>query len=76
MLIILGAIATFFNIVIIIHKIRKKRFLDSGLDVLIFIGLCAVFSGVAGMQIGMIASMGVSLYLLAYPITLKGLLNG
>ncbi len=74
MLVFIGALATIFNIIILIYKLRIGRKLDVVVDTIIFISLCGLFAGtIAGLQIGMIASMGVSLYLLAYPITKKDL---
>ena len=68
MFIILAAIATFINFAIIIWKFGAERYTDATLDLTIFIGICFLFSGtITGLQIGMIASMLVSFYLLASP---------
>jgi len=65
---LIAAIATAFNFLIILWKFSKKRHLDGGLDLLIFVVIAILFSGtITGLQIGMIASMIVSLYLLVKP---------
>lgn len=65
---LVAAFATFFNFCIIIWKFKKERFLDSALDLSIFAIIAVLFAGtITGLQIGMVASMLVSLYLLAFP---------
>lgn len=67
-LVILAAIATFFNFIIILWKVRTERYLDAMLDTSILFAIAYLYQGtVTGMQIGMIASMLVSLYLLIKP---------
>ena len=62
-------LATMFNVVIIIHKVRKVRLFDAALDMMIMCAICAIFSGTfSALVVGMIASMGVSLYLLYSPV--------
>ena len=69
MLILAIGLATIFNIVIIIHKVRKVRLFDAALDMSIMCAICAIFSGTfSALVVGMIASMGVSIYLLFNPV--------
>lgn len=71
-LVVIAAIATAFNFLIILWKFSKTRYLDGSLDLVIFVSISALFSQtVTGLQIGMIASMLVSLYLLINPPKLK-----
>lgn len=64
----IAAFATAFNFLIIIWKFSKNRVIDASLDLSIFILIAFLFKGtVAGLQIGMIASMLVSIYLLIKP---------
>ena len=64
----IGGIAMAFNLLIIIIKFRKKRFLNAIVD-FILMSTILVISGntITGVQIGMIASAIVSLYLLFFP---------
>lgn len=65
---ILAAIATAFNFLIILWKFTHERILDASLDFIIFACIALLFQGtVTGLQIGMIASMIVSIYLLFNP---------
>lgn len=67
-MIIIAAIATFFNFAIILWKIRNQRWLDASIDGTILFIICILTAGsVAGMQMGMIASMLMSVYLLIFP---------
>lgn len=67
MFIIFAAIATFINFAIILWKVKRERWVDAVLDVSVFALICVLFSGtITGLQVGMIASMLFSLYLLAF----------
>jgi hypothetical protein len=67
-LVVIAGLATAFNFLIIIWKFSKERHLDASLDLLIFVAIALLFKGtVTGLQIGMIASMIVSIYLLIKP---------
>lgn len=67
-LVVIAGIATAFNFLIIIWKFSNHRHIDASLDLLIFIAIAILFQGtVTGLQIGMIASMIVSIYLLIKP---------
>lgn len=69
---VIAAIATAFNFLIIIWKFSHERILDASLDLIIFICIAILFKGtVTGLQIGMISSMIVSIYLLINPPRLK-----
>ena len=69
LLILLGGIATAFNFIIILHKIRKGRITDSIIDLFSAIILGGMFVGtLTGMSIAMMASMFISIYLFFYPI--------
>lgn len=69
---IIAAIATAFNFLIIIWKFTHKRVIDASLDTIIFVSIAILFKGtITGLQIGMIASMIVSIYLLINPPKLK-----
>lgn len=66
--VLVAAIATAFNFLIILWKYSNKRVLDASLDLLIFAVIAILFKGtVTGLQIGMVASMIVSVYLLVKP---------
>jgi len=65
---VIASIATAFNFLIILWKFNKLRHIDAILDLSIFIVIAVLFQGtITGLQIGMIASMIVSLYLLVNP---------
>lgn len=67
-LVFIAGIATAFNFLIIIWKFSNARILDGSLDLSIFIVIALLFQGtITGLQIGMIASMLVSIYLLIKP---------
>lgn len=71
-MIVIAGIAMAFNFLIILWKFRKNRTLDAIVDAGIFLAIAIMSSGtVAGLQIGMIASFIVSLYLLMKPPILK-----
>jgi hypothetical protein len=72
----IAAIATAFNFLIILWKFNHKRWSDASLDLIILATIAILFSGtVTGLQIGMIASMLVSLYLLANPPQMEFIKN-
>ena len=61
-------IVTAVNMLIIISKIKRKRYEDAIFDVLFLITVAILFSGsYGGMVVAMIASMIISIYLYAYP---------
>lgn len=69
---ILIGLCTCFNFVVIIRKWRLKRYFDTIVDLVTMVSICFVFSGTfSALVVGMIASMGVSIYLYFKPITLK-----
>jgi len=68
LLILLGGIATAFNFIIILHKLRNGRILDSLIDLGTATVLGAMFIGtLTGMSIGMMASAIISIYLWYFP---------
>jgi len=68
MLIIIAGIATAFNFLVILWKLTHERYIDGILDMGIFIAIAILFSStITGLQIGMLASAIVSLYLLVKP---------
>lgn len=74
-LLLAGAIATAFNFLIILYKFQRQKYLHAALDLCLFVVIAVLFSGtITGLQIGMIASMLVSLYLLISPPKLPNLL--
>lgn len=65
---VISSIATAFNFLIILWKFNHERYIDAILDFVIFVVIALLFAGtITGLQIGMIASMLVSLYLLINP---------
>lgn len=61
-------LATAFNFIIVMWKIKKKRTEDAIVDIGVFVALSYLFAGtIAGMSVGMVASATVSLYLLIFP---------
>ena len=72
MLTIAATVALFFNIAIVIWKLRKpNRRLDGAIDLSILIGVFIIFQGsTALLIIGTLGSMMVSIYLLISPIRL------
>ena len=72
--IIIAGIVTIFNFVILIHKFRKGRYFDFTLDLALMAFICYQFVGsFSALCIGMIASMGISIYLLFKPVRLPTL---
>lgn len=70
-LILIGGVVTMFNFIILIHKFRKGRYFDFLLDLALMIFICYQFVGsFSALIIGMIASMGISIYLLFKPVRL------
>lgn len=66
-LFVLGVVVA-INFLIIKTKLTKKRWEDATFDVLIFLVIMALFSGsYAGLVVGSIASLVVSIYFLASP---------
>jgi len=69
LLILLAGIATAFNFVIILHKLRNGRIMDSMVDLGTAIALSGMFVGtLTGMSIAMMASAIISIYLWFYPM--------
>jgi len=69
LLILLGGVATAFNFIIILHKLRNGRIVDSLIDLGTAITIGAMFVGtLTGMAIGMMASAIISIYLWFFPI--------
>ena len=69
LLILLGGLATAFNFIIILHKLRKGRIADSIIDIATAGIMGGLFVGtLTGMSIAMVASMMVSIYLWFCPI--------
>ena len=61
-------VVTAFNFIILKWKFSQGRYGDMALDVISFIVLAAIFgSTVLGMLVAMVASMGISVYLLIFP---------
>ena len=66
---IIGIVSA-LNMILIVHKFKKGRVEDGIFDTLFFICVTVVFSGsYAGMVVAMIASLIISIYLLANPPT-------
>lgn len=64
----IAAVATAFNFLIIIYKLQKRRFFHASVDFICFAAIAILFSStITGLQIGMIASLLISLYLLLFP---------
>lgn len=67
-LMIIAAICTAFNFLIVLYKFQTKRYLHALVDTACFVSIAFLFAGtISGLQIGMMASMIVSLYLLVRP---------
>lgn len=50
-------------------KINRERYFNASLDAAIFVAICFLFQGtIQGLQIGMIASAMVSIYLIFYDV--------
>ena len=65
--IIIG-IVTAINMIVIISKVKRKRYEDAIFDTAFLITVAVLFSGsYGGMVVAMIASMTISIYLYAYP---------
>ena len=65
--IIIG-IVTAINMIVIISKVKRKRYEDAIFDTAFLITVAVLFSGsYGGMVVAMIASMVMSIYLYAYP---------
>ena len=72
--IVIAGVVTMFNFVILIHKFRKGRYFDFTLDLLLMCFICYQFVGsFSALCIGMIASMGISIYLLFKPVRLPSI---
>jgi len=66
---LIGGLATAFNFLIIIHKIRKKFIFNALIDIVAFVLIVYLTSStLTGMVIGMIASMLISIYLIFNPV--------
>jgi len=67
-----AGIAMAFNILIILHKLRKHEIFNAMIDIGAFILIIFMTSGtISGVEIGMIASAIISYYLLKHPISEK-----
>lgn len=65
MTLLILSIATFFNIVILHWKYKRKRYKDLAIDIAILVTLGSLFGGsIEGLSIATIVSMLISLYLL------------
>ena len=65
--VIIGLVSA-INLIIITHKFKKGRVEDGIFDSLLFVLLATMFSGsYGGMVVAMIASLVISIYLLASP---------
>lgn len=68
---LLMGLAVSFNFIILIHKYRKKRYIDATLDMCLFAVICFLFSGTySALATGTVASMLISFYLLFKPVRL------
>ena len=64
---IIGIVSA-LNLIIIVHKFKKKRIEDGIFDTGLFITLATLFSGsYAGMVVAMVSSLIVSIYLWSSP---------
>ena len=71
-LILIAAIATFFNFIVIYVKFQREQYLGGIIDLGMFVGVSILFIGtMQGMVIGMIASALMSIYLLFSPPKFK-----
>lgn len=71
-LLLIGLVAA-FNMLIIKYKLERKRFADAILDLFLMVVLGWLFKGTyAGMVVAMVASMSISLFLLASPPKFTG----
>ena len=76
MFIAIAGAATAFNFLVILWKFSKNRNLDATLDLGIFVAIAFLFSGtITGLEIGMVASAIVSLYLLIFPPKFPSILS-
>ncbi|MFA7029981.1 MAG: hypothetical protein WC179_06910 [Candidatus Cloacimonadaceae bacterium] len=67
-LIVIMAIATMFNFIILKWKLEKERYADFVFDILCLIAISWLFAGtLGGMVIAMTSSALISLYLIAFP---------
>ena len=61
-------IVTAINMIVIISKVKRKRYEDAVFDVTLLVIVATLFSGsYGGMVVAMIASMTISIYLYSYP---------
>ena len=61
-------IVTAINMIVIISKLKHKRYEDAIFDTVFLVTVAVLFSGsYGGMVVAMIASMIMSIYLYAYP---------
>ena len=67
---LLVGVVTAFNFIILKWKFNQGRYGDMALDVISLVILSALFGNtVLGILIAMVASMGISLYLLVFPLS-------
>lgn len=65
---LLVGVVTAFNFIILKWKFNQGRYGDMALDVISLVILSALFGNtILGILIAMVASMGISLYLLIFP---------
>jgi len=61
-------LATAFNFIIVLWKLKHDRVEDGILDIAAFVAISYLFAGtISGMSVGMVASATISLYLLIFP---------
>lgn len=66
---ILGLVSA-FNILVILSKYRRNKYVNATVDLLLMIAIGAIFNGsTQALCIGMIASCIISLYLAVNPLT-------
>ena len=67
--ILILSVATFFNIIILHLKYKRKRYADLTIDVIIFLLLGSILGGtVTGFAVATVTSALLSAYLLAQPL--------
>jgi hypothetical protein len=75
-MLLLSVIATVFNFIIILIKLKKGRKLDALIDGFIFFFIVSIFKGSQDLvQIGMISSACISVYLWFFKFNKNDLMN-
>lgn len=73
-LIVLGIVCS-FNFCVILRKWKLKRYFDTIVDCVCLATISFLFSGTySGFVVGQIASLGISIWLYFYPLTLSSML--